>query len=66
MSRPLPKNAYYYKLNRRIPNGTYGGVKGKNIQILLKKFSLFDYKLLTSTVENNLSKSFFWIENDVP
>ena len=43
MSRPLLKSTYYYKLNRRIPNGTYGGVRGKSIHCLGEKFSLLDY-----------------------
>ena len=42
MSRPLSKSTYYYKLNRRIPNGTYGGVRGKSIQYFIEKFSLLD------------------------
>lgn len=41
-----------YRLNRRIPNGTYGGVRGEKF---IKNYPLLDYKLVIFNVEDILS-----------
>ena len=36
-----------YKLNRRIPNGTYGGVRGEKF---IKNYPLLDYVIITKAI----------------
>ena len=59
MSRPLFKSTYYYKLNRRIPNGTYGGVRGKSIHYSVKSFLysivIFNYVNTSSILEYGIA-----------